>query len=300
MRAHPVPSEAPEYHQPFVSDPTAGEPIEHLPEQHYDRVTESWRFLLGDDLHYGVFDSGDEPLPAATHALTQRMIDAAAFAPGLDVLDVGCGTGSPACHLAEQFAVNVLGITTSAAGVELATARARHRGLSELARFERRDGTDNGLPAESFDRVWVLESSHLMRDRDALMDECARVLRPGGRIVLCDITLQRELPFLEVRRLRHEFALLRAVFGDAHMLPLAQYAAMAGDYGLEVERAVDLTEATRPTFDRWRANAARNRDDVIALVGERYLDDFVKAADVLEAFWRDGTLGYGLLAAVRP
>jgi 27-O-demethylrifamycin SV methyltransferase len=155
------------------------------------------------------------------------------------------------------------------------------------------------LPNESFDRVWVLESSHLMRDRDALIDECARVLKPGGRMVLCDITLQRELDFMEVRRLRQEFSLLRAVFGDAHMLPLAQYAAMAADYGLEVKREIDLTSATLPTFDRWRANARRNRDDVIALVGERYLDDFVKAADVLEAFWRDGTLGYGLIAAGR-
>jgi 27-O-demethylrifamycin SV methyltransferase len=202
--------------------------------------------------------------------------------------------------LAEEFGVRVLGITTSSAGVALATARAAQRGLSEQARFERRDGTDNGLPDGSFDRVWVLESSHLMRDRDALVDECARVLKPGGRMVLCDITLQRDLPFMEVRRLRREFALLRAVFGDAHMQPLEQYAAMAQAYGLEVERKVDLTQATLPTFDRWRANASRNRDEVIALVGERYLDDFVGAADVLEAFWRDGTLGYGLLAAVRP
>jgi cyclopropane fatty-acyl-phospholipid synthase-like methyltransferase len=300
MRTRQVPSEAPEYHPPFVSDPNAGEPIEYLPEQHYDRVTESWRFLLGDDLHYGVFDAGDEDLPTATHALTNRMTEAAGYAPGLDVLDVGCGTGSPACHLAEQFDVRVLGITTSSAGVTLATARAAERGLSDLARFERRDGTDNGLPDASFDRVWVLESSHLMRDRDALMDECARVLKPGGRMVLCDITLQRELPFMEVRRLRQEFALLRAVFGDAHMQPLSQYAAMARDYGLEVERQVDLTQATLPTFDRWRTNALHNRDRVIELVGERYLDDFVGAADVLEAFWRDGTLGYGLLAAVRP
>jgi cyclopropane fatty-acyl-phospholipid synthase-like methyltransferase len=271
-----------------------------LPEQHYDRVTESWRLLLGEDLHYGVFENGDEDLPTATHALTSCMIDAAQLAPDLDVLDVGCGTGAPACHLVERFDVRVLGITTSSAGVELATARAAERGLTALARFERRDGTDNGLADGSFDRAWVLESSHLMRDRDALIVECARVLRSGGRMVLCDIMLQRELPFMEVRRLRREFALLRAVFGDAHMLPLARYASMASDHGLEVERQVDLTGSTLPTFDRWRANASRHRDEVISLVGERYLHDFVEAADLLETFWRDGTLGYGLLAAVRP
>src|SRR4051794_18351636 len=108
-----VRSGTPDYPRPLVPDPVAGEPLEFLPEQHYDRVTEAWRFLLGEDLHYGVFASGAEPLADATHALTDLMIEAAEFAPGLDVLDVGCGTGSPACHLAEQLDVRVLGITTS-------------------------------------------------------------------------------------------------------------------------------------------------------------------------------------------
>lgn len=280
-----------QYPQPVVSD--------YSPEEHYDRVTHAWRHLLGEDLHYGVFDRGDEDLATATRALTDRMIDAAALAPGLDVLDVGCGTGAPARALVREHGVSIVGITTSATGVELANLLSREEGLQSRARFERRDGTDNGLDDATFDRVWVLESSHLMRDRDALMAECARVLRPGGRVVLCDITLQRELPFLEVRRLRKEFALLRAVFGDAHMVPLPLYASMATECGLNVVREVDLTEETLPTFDRWRANARTHADEVVALVGEQYLEDFGRAADVLEGFWQDGTLGYGLLAAER-
>ena len=50
------------------------------PVAHYDRILAPWHYLLGDELHYGVFAAGDEPLPVATNALTQRMIDAADLA----------------------------------------------------------------------------------------------------------------------------------------------------------------------------------------------------------------------------
>jgi len=267
--------------------------------EHYDRVTEAWRLLLGDELHYGVFDNGDEPLSVATGNLTTRMIDAADLRPGLDVLDVGCGSGTPACRLVADYGVRVLGITTSEVGVATARARAATLGLPG-ATFEQRDGTANGLPDQSFDRVWALESSHLMRDREALLSECARVLRPGGRFVLCDIIRRRDIPFDEVRARRADFVTLRTAFGDARMEPLEYYTRTAEALNLVVDRADDLTALTLPTFEHWRANARTHREEVVAAIGEDGLAAFVRAADILEAFWRDGTFGYGLFAATKP
>src|SRR5262249_20309269 len=160
------------------------------------------------------------------------------------------------------------GITTSEVGVASATERAAHAGLSATVSFELRDGTANGLDDASFDRVWVLESSHLMREREQLIDECARVLRSAGRVVLCDIMLQREMPFADVRKLLRPLALLRDVFGDARMEPLDTYAAMFEASGLRVDHREDLTTLTRPTFDRWRANARDHRDEVVASLGD--------------------------------
>lgn len=269
------------------------------PADHYDRVTAAWALLMGPDLHYGVFARPDDPLVTATTRLTDLMIEHAALTSGLHVLDVGCGSGSPACRLAAEHGVSVLGITTSSVGVAAATARAQAAGLT-AARFEKRDGTANGLPDESFDRVWVLESSHLMADREALINECARVLRPGGKMVLCDLIRRRDIPFLELRERRAEFAVLRAGFGAARMDPLASYAERAEAAGLEVGASRDLTAETRATLRHWQANLDAHRDEVTTLLGTEGTRAFEESLPILDRFWGDGTLGYGLLEASKP
>ena len=227
--------------------------VDYAPDTHYDRVHQAWLLIMGQEFHYGYFALPHTPLPEATAALTRQMMARADLAAGDRVLDVGCGTGRQACDLAADVGCDILGITTSVAGVAAASELAVARGLTS-ARFEERDGTDNGLPSHHFDVAWVLESSHLMRDRPALLRECTRVLAPGGRLVLCDITRRREIPFLEVRSRRADFATLRAAFGDAHMEPLRHYADWLEDLGLSVTDATDISLQTIPTFAAWRAN----------------------------------------------
>ena len=274
-------------------------PTSHAPAAHYNRVHDAWRLIMGEEFHYGYFESPQTPLSEATAALTRQMLDRAGLRAGDRVLDVGCGTGRQACDLALDFGVSVLGITTSTTGVEAATELAGVRG-ADAARFEERDGTANGLPADSFDVVWVLESSHLMQDRRALLSECVRVLAPGGRIVLCDIIRRREIPFLEVRERRADLATLRAAFGEARMEPLESYASTLEELGADLLDSTDISDQTLPTFAAWRANVGRNADVLADLLGEQGVDDFVRSCDVLESFWHDRTLGYGILSAAKP
>ena len=102
--------------------------MSYEPATHYDKVTDAWTLLLGEELHYGVFDDAAGDLPAATGRLTELMLDAARIETGSEVLDVGCGTGAPACRIAAEIGARVTGITTSAEGIATASTRAAGRG----------------------------------------------------------------------------------------------------------------------------------------------------------------------------
>src|SRR5688572_20486770 len=126
------------------------------PAIHYDRVTNAWRFLLGENFHCGCFLNDNDSLEMATDNLTTLMAITGSVGPNMSVLDVGCGIGSPACLLAERYGCRVSGISTSTAGIAQATQRVKERGCADKVFFAMADGMNNGLPAASFDRVWVL------------------------------------------------------------------------------------------------------------------------------------------------
>jgi 27-O-demethylrifamycin SV methyltransferase len=267
------------------------------PAQHYDTVVGAWGELLEEDLHYGYFHKGSESLVEATDELTNQMLQLAELRPGLHVLDVGCGTGKAACRMAQEYSVKVTGISPSRVCVERALIMAENTGQQGLAHFCDGDGTSMDFDAGTFDRVWVMESSHLMQNKPALLTECARVLRPGGRVVLCDIIVKRKLELEEVIQYRDEFLLLRDVFGRAIMEPLLFYRQQFESSGLRITAESDISTPTYPTFDRWRQNATENRESVCRMIGERAWEQFLLSCDVLDQFWQKDILGYGIICA---
>jgi 27-O-demethylrifamycin SV methyltransferase len=269
------------------------------PVTHYDRIARAWQYLLGEDFHHGYFRAANDSLKIATDNLTTLMAESGSVGPGLSVLDVGCGIGNPACHLAERYGCQVTGISTSPVGVEHARRRAQERGCSDRVSFTIADGMDNRLPDASFDRVWVLESSHLMPRKDALLAECARVLRPSGRMVLCDVVLHRDLPLSEVLGRAQEFIHLHYAFGHAKMDTLKKYQQWAVLAGLRVTELRDISEQTFPTFAHWSRQVEGNREAVRGLIGEDGLEHFRASCEILPALWNQRLLGYGLMVAAK-
>ena len=110
------------------------------------------------------------------------------------VLDIGSGTGGPACYLAQQLGCRVLGVDVSSIGHEQAMARARDQGLTHLVQFQLGDAHTVDLPSAAFDVILGLDAwCHIPR-RATLLQRCAAWLRPGGRIAFYDHIERQPLP----------------------------------------------------------------------------------------------------------
>jgi 27-O-demethylrifamycin SV methyltransferase len=268
------------------------------PDVHYDRVSAAWEYMVGEDLHHGYFSDPAYSLAQATRALTLLMAERSGISAGLEVLDAGCGTGGPAICLAREFGCKVVGISTSKIGVERARQRARDAGLSQLS-FQVADAIATGYPDQSFDRVWILETSHLIQQKELLLCESARLLRPGGKLALCDIVLGRVTPIEEVLKLRREFTTLQEVWGRVKTQLLGDYARSLEQLGLETE-VWDISTEVFPTFAHWKHNAEQQSDKATELLGAAELEKFLRAADIMARFSKEGRLGYGLVVATKP
>ena len=269
------------------------------PARHYDTVVGAWGYLLQEDLHYGYFETGSEPLVVATNALTNQMLALAKLSTGQQVLDIGCGTGKAACRIAQEFDCQVTGISPSTQCITNATAKAAELGQEALVQFRIGDGMAPDFPDASFDCTWVMESSHLMQDKTALIRECARLLKPGGRFMLCDVMLGRKLSLSEVIDHRDDFLLLKDVFGRAVMEPLEFYEQQCGANGLIVEHSRNISAETLPTFDRWHDNSLQNRATVSEMIGDEACKQFSDSCYVLRNFWESAVLGYGIISALK-
>ncbi len=166
--------------------------------QHYDECYRDYLFAWCNSdnlaLHYGYWD---EAAPYQQHqALINKnrvLYEKAGIRAGDKVLDAGCGIGGSSIWMAKQHGNPVTGITISAKQADYARQHARRHGVAERVNFEVADFCQTPFAAESFDAVWALESScHALNKADFLR-EVWRVLKPGGRLVVCDgFLLQRQ------------------------------------------------------------------------------------------------------------
>jgi arsenite methyltransferase len=140
------------------------------------------KILLGDSLHPGGLK------------LTERLGELLQLTSESGVLDVASGKGTTALLLAERFGCEVVGVDYSGHNVADASQLASTKGLSSLVQFERGDAEALPVPDKSFDAVICECAFCTFPNKSEAAAEFARVLRPGGRVGLSDLTRDPVLP----------------------------------------------------------------------------------------------------------
>jgi ubiquinone/menaquinone biosynthesis C-methylase UbiE len=123
-------------------------------------------------------------VPAVFGPWAKDLLDTAALAPGMRVLDVACGTGIVARLAAPQVGPIgwVVGLDTNEA--MLAVARAQPTPIGAQVEWRQGDTTKLPFPDEQFDRVLCQHGLQYVPDRAAALREMKRVMASGGRLAV--------------------------------------------------------------------------------------------------------------------
>ncbi len=152
---------------------------------HYDVGNDFYRLVLGPSMVYScaVWEDEDTGLDAAQEAKLDLVCRKLGLKEGMRVLDVGCGWGSFALHAAQNYGVDVVGITLSKEQAALARKRAADVGLSDRIEIRVQDYRDiSDGPFDAISSIGMAE--HVGKEQIGnYAAKLNSLLRPGGRLL---------------------------------------------------------------------------------------------------------------------
>lgn len=160
---------------------------------------------------------------------------------GMNVLDVGCGTGDTTLHIAQKVGPTgrAVGIDFTKEGIAKAKQKARKMRLDGVAKFELAEAERLPFEDETFDAVISECVVCLTPDKQQVLNEKTRVLKPGGRIIMHDVIRWAPMP----QAIQTNPRLYCGCIGGA--VTMDDYRAMMKKAGLTKVKAVDYSGETR-------------------------------------------------------
>ncbi len=149
-----------------------------------------WELIMGEQIHIGGFKS------------SMDLAEKAGIGAGMKGLDLCCCNGAGMRFLIRYRNVErMYGVDATEKVIERGRIRCQEEGLSDKTDFTLADVCDSGLPSASFDFVWGEDAWCYVADKQKLISEAARMLKPGGVIAFTDwIEGAPELTEEEARR----------------------------------------------------------------------------------------------------
>jgi ubiquinone/menaquinone biosynthesis C-methylase UbiE len=235
--------------------------------------------LMGEQIHVGGAPE------------TDILAEKAGITADSHVLDVCSALGGPARHLASKYGCRVTGLDATQRMYEEAIRRTEEAGLSASIQYKLGNALDMPFRADTFDVAWGQDAWCYITDKERLIQECARVVKPGGTVAFTD--------WLEAGPMTdEEWTALHTFMVFPYMETLEGYASLARAAGLTIVEKEDLT----PDFAKhcqMYLDALQN-DHKPAIV-DAYGQEMYDAVEGGLILWRDssaaGKVGRGRIIA---
>ncbi|KYK33170.1 MAG: hypothetical protein AYK22_01280 [Thermoplasmatales archaeon SG8-52-3] len=164
------------------------------------------------------------------------------------ILDAGCGIGGTAIYLAKKYShINFIGITNVSKHIEMAKILAKENNVIFNTDFILKDFIKTGFPSNQFDAIYLLESSCYAFNKNILLHEMYRILKPGGVLVIIDVFLTNVKfnPFLKII-----YIWFCKGWGLKNLIKLVKFSDSLTTEGFQNIETIDLTKNVMRTILR--------------------------------------------------
>lgn len=235
---------------------------------HYDIGNDLYALML-DAEHWqyscAYWPEGVTTLGQAQEAKLKLIARKLHLSPGQEVLDIGCGWGGMAIHLAKHHDVKVTGITLSEEQAALARQRVRDAGVADKVTILLEDYRDTAASGRRFDRiVSVGMFEHVGRAQfETFFEACANILADDGVMLLHTIGRFGGPGTTDAFTRKY-------VFPGGYIPALSETVAASEKYRLIASDVETLRLHYGKTIRAWYANCMEHKDKIIALYDEKF------------------------------
>jgi ubiquinone/menaquinone biosynthesis C-methylase UbiE len=252
--------------------------------------------VVGRNVHWGYWDDPQlaihtpEDFSVASDRLTERLLNWAKLEPGQDVLDVGCGFGGTMALINETYTdLNLVGLNIDPRQVKRAIDKVQPLAKNgNKISFVAGDACNLPFPDRSQDVVLAVECIFHFPSRRRFFEEVARVLRPNGKLVLCDFLVTILMAPIVVGIYFWFRKSIKMVYGPENKLgSMMGYQYLAKHAGFDIIGVEDMTRHTLPTYKTIRTNAEHSGFDA---------KTFIRAQSVQEYGSKLGAVKYDIIS----
>lgn len=223
-----------------------------------------WEAVMSEQIHSGG--------PEATDALAKAL----GLKNGMEVLDLCSALGAPARHIVTKYGVKVKGVDMTKTMIEKAIERTKKAGLDNKIEYHMGNVMDLPYEDESFDIVWGQEAWCYVTDKNKLLQEAYRVLKPGGKIGFTDWIITGDITNEELDPLYDTMAF-------PYMECFKGYQELLKENGFKILDAKDQTDEFAKCFDEYYVTVHEKLKPTIL---ENFGQDLFDFASNLVTIWR--------------